>query len=342
MASAYMFHMMNEARVSVGAGAVALGYTGYLHALDYARGRTQGRPLRTRTLRPHPCRWSSTPTYDACCWPRSPTSRAAWRWSCSARASSTSPGPLRSLRSRSGGRAAAGPAHPDREVLAVPVVPGRQRPRDPGARRLRLHPRLPGRAVLPGQPAEPDPRGHARHPGARPARPQGRRARRRRARSCSAQRLRATTRAATGAGGEAASYAVAARRGLGRRAARDGGPVGEGRPGAGAGQRQRLPRGARARGGGLALAGPDRARSATRPAGSTTASARRPATSSPSSCRPSLRSSRCWSRSTPPRSTSIPTCSEPDGFDRRDAQGASASPQEGHSKGPWSSQTRTS
>ena len=43
---AYMFHMMNEARVSVGAGAVALGYTGYLHALEYARGRTQGRSLQ--------------------------------------------------------------------------------------------------------------------------------------------------------------------------------------------------------------------------------------------------------------------------------------------------------
>ncbi|WP_323792059.1 acyl-CoA dehydrogenase [Nocardioides sp.] len=40
-----MFHMMNEARVSVGAGAMALGYTGYLHALDYARNRDQGRPL---------------------------------------------------------------------------------------------------------------------------------------------------------------------------------------------------------------------------------------------------------------------------------------------------------
>ncbi|MFC4941968.1 acyl-CoA dehydrogenase [Pseudonocardia sp. GCM10023141] len=40
----YMFHMMNEARVGVGAGAAALGYTGYLHALDYARTRTQGRP----------------------------------------------------------------------------------------------------------------------------------------------------------------------------------------------------------------------------------------------------------------------------------------------------------
>ena len=70
---------------------------------------------------------------------------------------------------------AAGRADPDRQELAVPVVPGRQRPGDPGARRLRLRPRLPGRAVLPGQPAEPDPRGHPRHPGPRPARPQGRR-----------------------------------------------------------------------------------------------------------------------------------------------------------------------
>ncbi len=40
---AYMFHMMNEARIGVGAAAVALGYTGYLHALDYARNRPQGR-----------------------------------------------------------------------------------------------------------------------------------------------------------------------------------------------------------------------------------------------------------------------------------------------------------
>jgi butyryl-CoA dehydrogenase len=41
---AAMFHMMNEARVGVGTGAAALGYTGYLKALDYARTRTQGRP----------------------------------------------------------------------------------------------------------------------------------------------------------------------------------------------------------------------------------------------------------------------------------------------------------
>ena len=39
----YMFHMMNEARIGVGLSAVMLGYTGYLHALDYARERPQGR-----------------------------------------------------------------------------------------------------------------------------------------------------------------------------------------------------------------------------------------------------------------------------------------------------------
>ncbi|GIF18239.1 butyryl-CoA dehydrogenase [Actinoplanes tereljensis] len=45
---AYMFHMMNEARIGVGSGAVALGYTGYLHALDYARERLQGRPVAAK------------------------------------------------------------------------------------------------------------------------------------------------------------------------------------------------------------------------------------------------------------------------------------------------------
>ena len=41
----YMFHMMNEARIGVGMGAVVLGYTGYLHSLRYALERPQGRPL---------------------------------------------------------------------------------------------------------------------------------------------------------------------------------------------------------------------------------------------------------------------------------------------------------
>lgn len=42
---AAMFHMMNEARIGVGLGSVMLGYTGYLHALEYARERHQGRPV---------------------------------------------------------------------------------------------------------------------------------------------------------------------------------------------------------------------------------------------------------------------------------------------------------
>jgi butyryl-CoA dehydrogenase len=40
-----MFHMMNEARIGVGLGAVMLGYAGYEASLDYARTRTQGRPV---------------------------------------------------------------------------------------------------------------------------------------------------------------------------------------------------------------------------------------------------------------------------------------------------------
>ncbi|MFS1703465.1 acyl-CoA dehydrogenase [Alteromonas sp. AMM-1] len=39
----YMFQMMNEARIGVGVGAVSQGYTSYLHTLDYARNRPQGR-----------------------------------------------------------------------------------------------------------------------------------------------------------------------------------------------------------------------------------------------------------------------------------------------------------
>ena len=40
-----MFHMMNEARIGVGLGAVMLGYAGYEASLDYARQRPQGRPM---------------------------------------------------------------------------------------------------------------------------------------------------------------------------------------------------------------------------------------------------------------------------------------------------------
>jgi alkylation response protein AidB-like acyl-CoA dehydrogenase len=42
---AYMFHMMNEARIVVGFQAMAIGYAGYLASLEYAKTRTQGRPV---------------------------------------------------------------------------------------------------------------------------------------------------------------------------------------------------------------------------------------------------------------------------------------------------------
>ncbi|MEM8988330.1 MAG: acyl-CoA dehydrogenase [Pseudomonadota bacterium] len=42
---AYMFQMMNEARIGVGMGAAALGLAGYYASLQYAKDRTQGRAL---------------------------------------------------------------------------------------------------------------------------------------------------------------------------------------------------------------------------------------------------------------------------------------------------------
>lgn len=44
----YMFKMMNEARIGVGFLATSLGYAGYLQSLDYAKTRTQGRPVAAK------------------------------------------------------------------------------------------------------------------------------------------------------------------------------------------------------------------------------------------------------------------------------------------------------
>jgi butyryl-CoA dehydrogenase len=48
----YMFTMMNEARIGVGLAGTALGYTGYLKSLAYARSRPQGRPLASSPEEP--------------------------------------------------------------------------------------------------------------------------------------------------------------------------------------------------------------------------------------------------------------------------------------------------
>ncbi|MEO8154631.1 MAG: acyl-CoA dehydrogenase [Rhizobacter sp.] len=47
-----MFHMMNEARISVGLGATVLGYAGYEASLEYAKGRPQGRPINPEGKNP--------------------------------------------------------------------------------------------------------------------------------------------------------------------------------------------------------------------------------------------------------------------------------------------------
>ncbi len=41
-----MFHMMNEARIGIGTAATMLGLAGYQASLDYAKTRTQGRPIK--------------------------------------------------------------------------------------------------------------------------------------------------------------------------------------------------------------------------------------------------------------------------------------------------------
>ena len=169
-----MFHMMNEARIGVGLGAVMLGYAGYEASLDYARQRPQGRPTTAGG------KDASSPQVPI-------IQHADVKRMLLAQKSYVEGGLAlelycaRLVDELHTGRAACGPrcrlaaggADADRQELAQRMVPGGEQPGDPGARRLRLHPRLRGRTVLARQPPEHDPRGHARHPGPGPAGPQG-------------------------------------------------------------------------------------------------------------------------------------------------------------------------
>ena len=192
----YMFQMMNEARIMVGINGVATASVAYHEALAYARARTQGRPVGAqRSGGAAGRRSSSTPTCGACCCARRRSSRAAL--ALLARAVAATPTSREHARRRAerGARAAAPrPAHAGREV-----VPGRaglrgERARGADPRRLRLLERVPARGVAARSEAQHDPRGHDRHPGAGPARPQGRRAAARRSRR-SATRSRPRARA---------------------------------------------------------------------------------------------------------------------------------------------------
>jgi hypothetical protein len=176
-----MFHMMNEARIAVGLGATMLGYAGYEISLDYAKGRPQGRPTGVGGKDPSQ---PQVPIIEHADVKRMLLAQKSY---CEARSRSSSTAPARRRaahrrrRRPTSREPAARGADADRQELAERMVPRGEQPRDPGARRLRLHARLPGRAVLARQPPQHDPRGHARHPGARPARAQGRDGRRRRA-----------------------------------------------------------------------------------------------------------------------------------------------------------------
>jgi alkylation response protein AidB-like acyl-CoA dehydrogenase len=169
-----MFHMMNEARIGVGMAATMLGMAGYDASLDYAKNRPRaGRWARAaRTpAQPQVRIIEHADVKRMLLAQKSLLAKARWRWSCTAPAWWTSS--TRRRRSGRRGAPAAGGADAHRQELAQRVVPGGQQPGDPDPRRLRLHARLPGRAVLARQPPEHDPRGHARHPGHGPAGPQG-------------------------------------------------------------------------------------------------------------------------------------------------------------------------
>ena len=179
-----MFHMMNEARIAVGLGATMLGYAGYEASLDYAKTRPQGRPIGPGGK---DAAQPQVPIIEHADVKRMLLAQKSYcegalalELYCARLVDELHTGDEAAKARRA--RAAARSADADRQELAERVVPRGEQPGDPGARRLRLHARLSGRAVLARQPPQHDPRGHARHPGARPARPQGRDGRRRRAR----------------------------------------------------------------------------------------------------------------------------------------------------------------
>jgi alkylation response protein AidB-like acyl-CoA dehydrogenase len=168
----YMFHMMNEARIGVGMGAVMLGYRGYLASLDYAKERPQGRAPTNKNPNDPQLKLIEHADIRRMLLAQKAYVEAGYAL-CLYCARLVDEQRVGAGDTATGSRPAARPADADRQVLALAVVPRSQQPGDPDPRRLRLHARIPGRAVLPRQPPQPHPRGHPRHPGARPARAQG-------------------------------------------------------------------------------------------------------------------------------------------------------------------------
>ena len=174
----YMFHMMNEARLGVGMGAVALGYTGYLKSLQYALERPQGRPIT-----------SKDPTS-----PQVPIVEHAdvKRMLLAQKSCVEGALALALYCARLVDRQDSAESDAEREqaglLLDILTPIARAGPRSGVWRPTvwpsrcsaeRLHPRIRRRAALPRQPAQPDSRGHPRDPEPGSAGPQGDSTRRR-------------------------------------------------------------------------------------------------------------------------------------------------------------------
>jgi hypothetical protein len=169
-----MFHMMNEARIGIGMAATMLGLAGYYASLDYAKNRPQGRPVG--------------PAGKDAAQPQVRIIEHADVKRMLLAQKAYGEGALALMlycarlvdEQHTGTPEAADEARLLLEVLtpiakswpsefcleanslAIQVHGGYGYTRD-----------FPGRAVLARQPPEHDPRGHARHPGGRPAGPQG-------------------------------------------------------------------------------------------------------------------------------------------------------------------------
>jgi alkylation response protein AidB-like acyl-CoA dehydrogenase len=168
----YMFMMMNEARIGVGLGAVMLGYRGYLTALDYARGRPQGRLVGARDPLSPP-----VPIVRHADVRRMLLAQKAYVEGGLALA-------LMCARLVDDEKTAseASTREEARLLLEVLTPVAKSWPSQwcllandlaiQSSRRLRIHPRVRRRAALAGQSPQRDPRGHPRHPGARPSRAQ--------------------------------------------------------------------------------------------------------------------------------------------------------------------------
>ncbi len=166
----YMFVMMNAARFSVGVQALGIADRAYQHAVEYAKERIQFRDAASRSHEPvaiikHPdvrrmlltCK--SHDRSDA---------RAGVRRRRLARLRGQAP-------RRSGAQGAQGVRRPDdpgRQGLADRDLAGGLLDRAPGLRRHGLRRGDRHRAAVPRRAHHHDLRGHDRHPGARPGRPQ--------------------------------------------------------------------------------------------------------------------------------------------------------------------------